>query len=591
MAPKEQSNSKKAPMAPPATRPTIMGTKHVIAAGHYLAAQAGLEILEAGGNAVDAGVAAGVALGVLETDTVNFGGVAPLMVYLAKTRQIHCIDGVGVWPKAITPDYFEKFHGGKMPGGVLRSVVPAAPDAWMTALERFGSMSFGEVSAAAIRLARDGFPMYPLMADFIKTKSAAYARWPSTKKVYLPRGRAPEPGEIFVQTDLGGTLQYLADVERAARRKGRKKALRAARDAFYKGDVAAAIVKYHRQSGGLMTMEDFAAFSIKFEPTVTVQFDGIEVHACGPWSQGPVLPMALNILKGYDLKAMGLNSVEYIHVLTEALKLAFADRHQHFGDPNFIKVPIKRLMAKTYAAHRRGMIRADRAWPEMPPAGDPATFADLPHRWMPPPRADDQDGPTGPGGDTSYLCCVDRHGNAFSATPSDSSNNSPIIPGTGIVCSGRGTQSWVDPTHPSSVAPGKRPRLTPSPAIALKNGKLLMPFGTPGGDVQPQAMLQVFLNINVFGMDVQSAIEAPRFVGYSYPYSSRTHLYCPGRIYLEGRIPKATGEELTRLGHKVYWWDDWSWLGGGACAVVVDRKNGVLHGGADPRRSAYALGR
>ena len=573
-------------LAAAAGRPTIMGTKHVIAAGHYLAAHAGFEILEAGGNAVDAGVAAGIAVGVLQTDKVNFGGVAPLIVYHAKTRAIHCIDGLGVWPQAITPDYFVKHHGGKIPAGVLRSVVPAAPDAWITALARFGTMTFGEVAAAAIRFAREGFPMYPLMSEFIKDNRASYERWPSSKKVFLPKGRAPEPGEVFVQSELGRTLQYLADVEKANRRKGRSAALSAARDAFYKGDVAATIVKFHRQSGGLMRMEDFAAFSIRFEPTVKAKFNGIEVHACGPWSQGPVLPMALNLLKGYDLLAMGHNSPAYIHVVTEALKLAFADRHQHFGDPNFVKVPIKGLMSDAYAAHRRGMIRPDRAWPGMPPAGDPATLVNLPHQWMPPPQSEEAPGP----GDTTYVCCIDRHGNAFSATPSDGSNNSPLVPGVGILCSGRGTQSWAEPGHPSSVAPGKRPRLTPSPALAFKNGKVLMPFGTPGGDVQPQSMLQVFLNVNVFGMAAQSAIEAPRFANYSYPGSFEPHAYFPGRLYLEARIPKTTGDELARLGHKVYWWDEWTWRAGAPCTIVVDHKTGVLHGGADPRRPAYALG-
>ena len=328
-----------------ANRPTIMGTRHVIAAGHYLAAHAGFQILEGGGNAVDAGVASGIAMGVLQTDKVSFGGVAPLIVYLAKKKEIHCIDGLGVWPKAITPDFFQKFHGGKIPPNELRSVVPAAPDSWITALERFGTMTFGEVASAAIRFASEGFPMYPLMAEFITHNQASYERYPASKKIFLPKGKPPVPGELFVQADLGRTLQYMADVEKANKRKGRRLALRAARDAFYKGDIAAAIVKHHQKVGGLMRMEDFAEFNVKFEPTVKAKFKGVEVHACGPWSQGPVLPMALNILKNDNLEALGHNSPEYIHVVTEALKLAFADRHQHFGDPNFVKVPIKGLMS------------------------------------------------------------------------------------------------------------------------------------------------------------------------------------------------------------------------------------------------------
>lgn len=569
-----------------AKRMTIMGTRHVVAAGHYLAAHAAFEILEAGGNAIDAGVAAGLAIGVLQTEKVNIGGVAPQIIYTAKDRKVRSIDGLGVWPAAVTPDYFLKKHGGKIPPGVERCVVPAAPDAWITALANFGTMSFGEVASAAIRFASEGFPMYPLMADFIGSNTDNYSRWPSSKKVFLPGGKPPVPGKVFVQADLGRTLKYMADEERRAKRKGRKAGLQAARDAFYKGDIARDVTKWITQQGGLMRYDDFAKFKVNFEPTVKSKFGNIELHACGPWSQGPALPMALNILKGYDLKAMGHNTPQYIHVVTEALKLAFADRHQYFGDPRFVKVPLAGLLSEKYSAWRRSLIRSDAAWPEMPPAGDPKTLSTVANICMPVPQADEAPGP----GDTSYLCVIDRHGNAFSATPSDGSDKTPIIPGVGIVCSGRGTQSWGDPSHPSSVAPGKRPRLTPNPALALKNGKAYMPFGTPGGDVQIQAMIQVFLNINVFGMGVQDAVEAPRFANYSYPGSFEPHPYFPGRLYLESRIAKSTGEALAAMGHKVYWWDDMTWLAGSVCTIVNDHQQGVMHGGADPRRPAYVLG-
>jgi gamma-glutamyltranspeptidase/glutathione hydrolase len=567
-------------------RPTIMGTRHVVAAGHYLAAHAGFEILEAGGNAVDAGVAAGIALGVLQPDKVSFGGVAPLIVFDAKTRAIHNLDGLGVWPAAVQPDYFEKHHAGRIPVGVLRCVVPAAPDAWLTALERWGTMSFGEVASFAQRFAAEGFPMYPLMSQFVGDNASTFKRWPSNEKLFFRKGKVIKPGQPFVQPDLGRTLQYMIDQEKAGRRKGRKAGIRAARDAFYKGDIAAKIVDFVQREGGFMRMEDFAGFSVKAEQTVKARFGGVDVHCCGPWSQGPVVAMALNLLKRFDLEGMGHNSAQYIHVVTEALKLAFADRHMHFGDPDFVDVPMKGLMSERYSDHRRGMIRMNEAWPEMPPAGDPKTLADVPHRWMTPPEADDAPGP----GDTTYLCVIDRHGNAFSATPSDGSTGTPIVPGVGLVCSGRGTQSWGDTTHPCSVEAFKRPRLTPNPALAMKNGKALMPFGTPGGDVQPQAMLQVFLNVNVFGMDAQTAIEAPRFAGYSYPGSFEPHEYFPGRLYLEARIPKSTGDALAKLGHKVFWWDEWTWLAGAPCTIVNDHKTGVLHGGADPRRPAYVLG-
>ncbi len=568
-------------------RLTIMGTRHVAAAGHYLAAHAAFEILEAGGNAIDAGVAAGITINVVQTDKVNFGGVAPQIIYTAKDKKVHCIDGLGVWPKGITPDYFQKRHGGKIPPGVERCVVPAAPDAWLTALSNYGTMSFGEVASAAIRFASKGFPMYGLLSQFIQTHRQDYERWPSSAKVFLPKGRVPQVGEVFVQSDLGATLQFLADEERkVARKKGRKAGLKAARDAFYKGDIAREVTKFIEKQGGPMRFEDFANFSVNIEPTVKTRFEGIELHACGPWSQGPSLPMTLNILKGYDLRAMGHNSADYIHLLTEATKLAMSDRHNYFGDPRFVKVPMAGLMSDKYAAWQRTRIRMDAACPEMPRGGDPKTLTEIDNRSMSPAQGAGEPGP----GDTSYLCVIDRHGNAMSCTPSDGSDQTPIIPGVGILCSGRGTQSWSDPAHPSSVAPGKRPRLTPNPALAFKNGKVYMPFGTPGGDVQTQAMLQVFLNVNVFGMSAQDAIEAPRFATYSYPGSFEPHKYFPRRLYMESRIEKSVTDALASRGHDMREWPAFTWLAGAVCTIVNDHKNGVMHGGADLRRPAYVLG-
>ncbi len=568
-------------------RLTIMGTRHVVAAGHYLAAHAAFEILEAGGNAIDAGVAAGITIGVVQTDKVNFGGVAPMIIHTAKDKKVHCIDGLGVWPKAITPDYFQKNHGGKIPPGVERCVVPAAPDAWITALSNYGTMSFGEVAAAAIRFACKGFPVYGLLSQFITNHRDDYLRWPSSARLFLPKGRVPQVGEVFVQAELGRTLQFLADEERkVARKKGRKAGLKAARDAFYKGDVAREVTRWIEKQGGLMRFEDFADFSVNLEPTVKTRFEGIELHACGPWSQGPALPMALNIVKGYDLRALGHNSADYIHLLTEALKLAFSDRHNYFGDPRFVKVPMAGLMSEKYAAWQRTRIRMDKAIPGMPRGGDPKTLGEIDNRSMSPARSAGEPGP----GDTSYLCVIDKDGNAMSCTPSDGSDQTPIIPGVGILCSGRGTQSWSDPSHPSSVAPGKRPRLTPNPALAFKNGKAYMPFGTPGGDVQTQAMLQVFLNVNVFGMSAQDAIEAPRFSTYSYPGSFEPHAYFPDRLYLESRIDKTVNDNLAARGHDVREWPDFTWLAGAVCTIVNDHKHGVMHGGADLRRPAYVLG-
>jgi gamma-glutamyltranspeptidase / glutathione hydrolase len=564
-----------------AHRPTIAVTRHAIAAGHYLAATAGFAILEAGGNAIDAGCAAGIALGVLQSDLVDVAGVAPIMIYHAGSREVVTIAGLGPWPKALDPELFMREHGGNIPKGVLRTVVPAAPDAWITALRRYGTMSFGEVAAAATRLARDGFVMYPLMAESLKRHEADHRAWPSSTAIFLPDGRPPEAGGVFHQTDLAASLQYMADEERAAAGRGREAGLEAARDAFYRGDIAKKIVAFMKEEGGLLSADDLAEYRSPVVRPERRRFGDLEVFTCGAWCQGPVLLQTLALLEGTDLAGLGHNSADYIHRLTEALKLAFADREAYYGDPAMIDVPLATLISQEYAAERRKLIRPDHAWPEMPPAGDLGRglghFA----------RAS---GDPNPEPDTSYVCVADRHGNLFSATPSDGSYGSPVVPGTGLIPSNRGSQSRPDPRHPAGVMPGKRPRLTPNPALAIKGGDRFLPFGTPGGDVQSQAMLQVLLNLFTFGQDVQGAIESPRFASYSYPSSFAPYDYYPGRLAIEARIPEPVIAELARRGHEIQRWPDWIWTAGAVCAIDVDRKRGVMEAGADPRRAAYALG-
>jgi len=568
-----------------AFRPSIAGTRHLISAGHYGAAHAGFAILEAGGNAVDAGVAAGMCLGVLQTDIVNFAGVAPIMIYLAQQREIVTIDGLGVWPRKARIEHFREHHDGRMPPGVLRTVVPAAPDAWITALERYGTMSFGEVAQAAIRFASEGFPMHPLMAGYIVDHVDAYRRWPANAAVFLPGGRPPEVNRLFVQADLGRTIRFMADEEKAQRARGRLAGLEAARAAFYRGDIAQAMIRTQREHDGWLGADDLADFRVRFEPPVRTRFRDLDVYACGPWCQGPVVPETLNILSGVDLAALGHNSPQYVHVLVEALKLAFADRHRYYGDPRFVDVPMEELLSPEYAAERRKCIAPDKAFPGMPEAGTVRGPAG-PRQALPGATA----GEPAPPADTSYVCVVDRHGNGFSATPSDASSDMPLVPGVGLVPSSRGSQSWTDPAHPACLAPGKRPRLTPSPGMVFRNGELYMPYGSPGNDVQPQAMTQALLNIAVFGMDPQSAVEAPRFATYSYPASSEPHAYHPRLVKVESRIPHATGDALTALGHQVGWWPELEWRAGAVCAILRDPESGVLCAGADPRRPAYALG-
>ena len=565
-------------------RPVIMGTRHMAVAGHYGAAHAAFAVLEAGGNAVDAGVAAGIALGVLQSDLVNVAGVAPIILYRAKTREVLTISGLGTWPRAITSDFFQKHCGGAIPHGVLRTVVPAAPDAWITALEQFGTMSFGECAAAAIRFASEGFPMYALMSEMIGMHADDYRRWPSSAAIYLPDGRPPRPGERFVQRDLGGTLQYMADEEKAASAKGRATALQAARDAFYRGDIARTIVAYHRANEGLLSAEDLADFRVAIEPPARTRFGELDVYACGAWCQGPALLEMLNILVGVDLQGMGHNSVDYAHTLTETIKLAFADRERYFGDPRFVDVPVATLLSGAYAESRRALLRADRAWPGLPPAGDM-------------PRRDTGDGPvptrqraSAGAHDTSCVSVIDKDGNVFVATPSDPSYDTPVIPGTGLCPSSRGSQSWADPSHPSCVAPGKRPRLTPMAALAFLPDGSPMPLATPGGDVQAQALLQVLLNITVFGMNPQQAVEAPRFASYSFPDSFEPHSYSPGVLYVENRVSQSVRDGLASLGHEVVDWPDFVWRAGAVCVQRLDRARGVIAAGADPRRPCYAVG-
>jgi gamma-glutamyltranspeptidase/glutathione hydrolase len=565
-------------------RPTVHGTRHAISAGHYLAASAGLSILEGGGNAIDAGVAAGIALGVLQPDLVNFAGVAPILIRLADGTT-ESIAGLGWWPKAIPSDLFMRSHGGKIPDGVLRTVVPAAPDAWITALRRHGSMRFADVAASAIRFAAEGFAVYPLLERSISSHEAEYRRWESNSAVFLPGRRVPAAGEKFVQTDLARTIQFMADQDRAAG-PDRMAGLDAAHHAFYRGDIARAVVHFQQREGGYLSMRDMAEYRSAVEPVVRRPWRGHELVTCGPWCQGPALQQALALVEQVGINGLTHNSADYLHRVVECLNLALADREYYFGDPRFTDVPLEWLLDSATIARRAAAVRDDRAFGEMPaplelrsapPALGPASGVE---RCAELPKIE---------ADTSYCCVVDRWGNAFSATPSDGSGNVPVVPGLGIAPSGRGSQSRPDPAHPAGVAPGKRPRLTPNPAMLVTDKGGVMPFGTPGGDVQIQAMLQVLLNVMHFGMDLQSAIEAPRVASYSFPSSFAPFEYFPGRLAVEGRIDTATRDELAARGHRVQDWPEWTWLAGSVEAILTDPELGMVSAGADPRRPAYAI--
>jgi gamma-glutamyltranspeptidase/glutathione hydrolase len=567
------------------TRARIIGTRHMVAAGHYLAAQAAFQVLEAGGNAIDAGVCGGIALGVLQSEYVGFAGVAPMMIRPAATGRTITISGLGHWPKAASLETFHRDHGGRIPPGILRTLVPAAPDAWITALERWGTMRFGDVAAAAVRFACDGFPMPVLTSQIIAAAEENYRRWPENEKIYLPGGKPPQPGDLFVQSDLGRTIQYMIDQETGA--KGDRLAgLQAAREAFYTGDIAQTLVRYHSDNGGWLAAEDLAGFRVGIEAPLKVRFHDFEIYTCGPWCQGPLLAQTLRLLDGIDLAALGHNQPAYIHMIVEAFKLAYADRHAYVGDPKFVDVPIAGMLNDGYIEHRRELIDPHKAQPGMPEPGHPDGAA-----WN---GAIDLQA-TAPADeisqlDTSYISVVDSEGSVFSGTPSDGSSAGPVIPGLGFVASTRGAQSSTDPSIPSVLAPGKRPRLTPNPAIAVREGHWIMPFGSPGNDVQPQAMAQVLLNLFTFGMTPQEAVEQPRFATFSYPRSSDPHSYSPGLMNLEGRFADDTAAQLRAMGHVVEIWPDWEYKAGAVCAIVQNLKSGIIEGGSDPRRPTAVVG-
>jgi gamma-glutamyltranspeptidase/glutathione hydrolase len=569
-----------------AARPVIRGRSGVVAAGHPLAAAAGNEMFRQGGNAVDAGVAAGLVTNVVHHDMTSFGGVAPVVLYSAADERVRTVSGVGRWPRRASLEYFRDHHDGGYPEGLLRSVVPAAPDAWITALELGGRLTFGEVSAPATRIAREGYAVYEFQRGNLTKARAQYAAYPSTADVMLVNGEVPDVGDVLRQEPLARTFERLAEAE--AEHADRERGLRAARDHFYRGPIAEELGSFSEARGGFLRAEDLNEFAVGTEPPVRVTYGDYDVYTCGPWSQGPVFAQALSVLERFDLRAMGHNSPAYLHTLLEALKLAFADREWHYGDPEFVDVPTEELTSESYAARRARRISAEAAATELPPPGKtggsrPPTY-DLDHL-----RTDASVAESPFRQDTSYVAAMDAEGNAFSATPSDSCGGTPVVPELGIPISTRGSQSRLDPRHPNRLEPGKRPRLTPNPALVLKGGEPFMALGTPGGDVQPQAMLQVFLNRVEFGMNPQEAIEAPRVATYSFPGSFYPHRYYPGVSAAEGDVDDATVAELADRGHRMQRWER-LYRAGGVNVATRDPDTGLLRAGADPRRESYALG-
>jgi gamma-glutamyltranspeptidase/glutathione hydrolase len=581
------------------SRPVIMGTRGVVVSGHHQASGVGLDILQQGGNAIDAGVATVFAQAVLEFDRFGIGGEVPILIHLAGEKRVVAINGQGFAPRAATLEWFQERGIEYIAGdGFLPATVPAVVESLILALDRFGTKSLGEVLATAIDLADNGFPMYPAFrANIVQYEPRFRTEWPTSAKVFLPKGEIPAIGDIFVQKDLARTLQRLAAAAAVALRNGasRSDGLKAARDLFYDGEMTREIVRFQREfqssdatgfvSNGLLSEEDFASYHARVEEPAKTTYRGIDVYKAGFWSQGPVLLQALNILEGYDLRTLGHNSAAYIHLLSEAMKLAFADREWYYADPDFVGVPEQGLLSKDYAVERRKLIDLDAASLELRP-GNPYPYhpAPIARREIPETVAFRPDHPG-----TTGTRIADAEGNVFSATPSGGwYHTSPIIEGLGFVLGTRGQSFWLDPERANRIEPHKRPRTTLTPSLAVKDGKPFLAWGTPGGDVQDQVNLQVFLNIVEFGMDVQQAVDAPLFQIFDFPPSFYPRDASPGLMRVESRIPADVGDELQKLGYQISPAGDWA-IGDGT-AVMVDAERGVLFGAASPRRDkSYAL--
>jgi gamma-glutamyltranspeptidase/glutathione hydrolase len=573
-----------------AGRPTLLGTNGVVSTGHYLATSAGIEMLLRGGNAVDAGVAAGLCLNVVHNDMNTLSGVAPIVIHSAKGGRAITVAGIGGWPAAASRRHFEEVRRG-IPDDLERCVVPAAAASWMRALERYGTLSFGEVSEPARRYAREGFPVHTFMHHAIGKYLHNYRKWPENRRLFLVDGAPPPVGRNIRQPDLNTTLEKLVAAERAGG-SSREERMRAVTDRFYRGDVAERMVAFSRENGGLLALEDLSAYEVQEEPEVRIDLHGWasgnwSVAACGPWSQGPALPFALNVLRHFALSEMGHNSADYVNVVTSALDLAFADRNAFCGDPRFVDVPLEPLLAEEYGRARASLVDPKRGFSEPCPPGDPYGMRPkLPDRLF---GKEDFGAPAPfPPADTSCVTAVDRDGNFFAATPSDGYCNGPIIPGLGLHISERGSQSFLDPADPNVVEAGKRPRLTPNPVLVYRDGEPLFAMATPGNDRQVQAMLQVLLNIAVFGMSPQEAVEAPRFASYNFRASTWPGNVEPGRLCLEEGIGDSAARALVERGRNVMRWPRWCWSAGGVCLSGRDAE-GLFMGAADPRRESYAL--
>lgn len=565
------------------TRPVIMGVHGCISSSHYLSTEAGFEVLKAHGNAADAVVAAGLAMHVVEPHMNGFGGEVPILYYSSKIHRTLAISGQGTAPNAATIQYFEKEKIRKIPGdGFLAATVPGAFSAWITLLKEFGTMTLSQVIRPAMTLAQEGFAVYRRLHEHIKDNAGRIrSEWPTTADIFLPKNRIPSTGEILIQHDLGEMMRRLTEAERMSGDK--RKGLDLAHKYFYDGPVARRIIQFANEHPtkdatgmfhrSLLSTDDLSQYHSRIEQPVSIGYRGLTVHKCGPWTQGPVFLQQLRLLQGYDLPRLGHNTVDYVHTLIEVAKLAFADREEYYGDPQFADVPLRRLLSRRYAEVRRRLINPRRASMKL-------QGGILPR----------EPGRTASSGDTTHIDVVDSEGNMVSATPSGGWFwSSPIVKGLGFALGTRAQMFSLKRGHPNSIAPGKRPRTTLTPTIVTAKGLPVMAFGTPGGDQQDQWSLQFFLNFVEFKMNLQQAIDAPTFHTSHFPSSFYPRDVHPGRIHLENRFSSQVLNGLRKRGHKIVLEDAWS--NGRVTAVHFNNATRVMSAAASPRfETPYALG-
>lgn len=547
---------------PPATsRPQLVGEKFAVVAGHPLVSMVAMSIFEAGGNAVDAGVAAGIASNVIQVDMANFGGIAPILLREAGSDQCVSIAGVGRWSESVSLDALVARHGGHLPLGGAPCIVPGAPAGWLSALSRAGTMSFAEVAQPALAYARSGFLLDQGLALSLGICSRGFDQWPSSVEVYRPGNRALQAGDRLVQPALANTLERLMEAEKHSKG-SREQRIRAAHDEFYSGDIAQMISAAVEENGGFLTVDDFASFEAEVAAAPSLLVDGWRVQATPSWSQGPV---ALQIL-GIMMRTPGT-----WHHLIEATTRAFCDREDFLAAPDAMDKDIQELLADDYLDFLAHEI-TDEAAPGRSSAIGIAGAAL---------------------GSTTSIVTMDASGCTFAASPSDTLDGGPIIPELGILCSPRGVQSRLSSSHPNRVRPGGRPVVTPAPVIATQ-GDESWALACPGGDVIVQAMAQVMWRVMTTSASLQEAVEAPRFASFSVPSAFHPHPSADRLVYTEGRIAEREREQLRAQGHHVEVWPDFE-FDAGSVQTIQSAPNTqgerVLTAGADPRRLAYGLAR